>query len=88
MIYVGPLVSNEEPFPFPEFVGDPAAIDRRLRGYVKRIVTSKVKEIGIALAWTQDNIIPLDNAIIRTFCTTEQYRPYMRGIRLRSSVNC
>jgi len=88
VIYVGPLVSNEGPFPFPEFVGDPAAIDRSLRGYVKRIVTSKVKEIGTALAWTKDDIIRLDNAIIRTFCTTEQYRPYMRGIRLRSSVNC
>lgn len=68
IIYVGPPVPTEGPFPFPEFAGDPEAIDRWLRGYVKRIVTTKVKEIETASAWTQDNTIRLENIIIRTFC--------------------
>lgn len=42
VIYVGPPVSTEGPFPFPDFTSDPEAIDRKLKGYVKRIVTTKL----------------------------------------------
>ena len=50
VIYVGPLVSTGGPFPFPEFAGDPASIDRRLRGYVKLGHRTILFDLGIRLS--------------------------------------